>query len=283
MLSSSHKNLLGPSGASVSASSQSLAGPTAVPTPAAVQSPDQFYWSPPNCASIQHIPKAARPACAYHLANLLRQVAARTESQLHWKAVVDWIGSVLFPMKHGGKHHNLTATIKGRLASPQPAAATTQTCRRPLHHHDEDPDSQLARAVTAKLEDSNLRAAVRIPCSEDSPAQPSLDSLAKLPAKHLPATLQCSDLPSSDRCQPLEVDESVVLKPIMSFPAGSAGGPDGLRPHNLKELISWRESGQDILTDLCVVWTHLNASTLTHGPTGPIARLTGACCRLGAE
>ena len=34
---------------------------------------------------------------------------------------------------------------------------------------------------------------------------------------------------------------------------------------------------------MCVVWTHLNASTLTHGPIGPIARLTGACCRVGAE
>jgi len=33
---------------------------------------------------------------------------------------------------------------------------------------------------------------------------------------------------------------------------------------------------------LCVVWTQLNASTLTHGPIGPIARLTGACCRVGA-
>ena len=48
----------------------------------------------------------------------------------------------------------------------------------------------------------------------------------------------------------MEVAESDVRKAIMSFPAGSAGGPDGLRPQHLKELMSCREFGQDILTDL---------------------------------
>ena len=36
----------------------------------------------------------------------------------------------------------------------------------------------------------------------------------------------------------------------MSFPAGSAGGPDSFRPQHLKQLISCRKSSQDILTDL---------------------------------
>ena len=82
--------------------------------------------------------------------------------------------------------------------------------------------NKLAGLVAAKLEDGNLRAAGRILSSEDSPAQPSLDGLAKLQAKHPAATLCCSDLPSPDRCQPLEEDESDVRKAIMSFPAGSA-------------------------------------------------------------
>jgi len=46
--------------------------------------------------------------------------------------------------------------------------------------------SWLAQVVAAELEDSNLRAAVRILCSEDSQAQPSLDAdLAKLHAMQL--------------------------------------------------------------------------------------------------
>jgi len=81
--------------------------------------------------------------------------------------------------------------------------------------------SWLAPVVAAELEDSHLRAAVRM---EDSPAQPSLDGLAELHAMHPPATLRCSELLSPHRCQPLQVDESVVRKAIMSFPACSAGG-----------------------------------------------------------
>jgi len=66
--------------------------------------------------------------------------------------------------------------------------------------------SWLARVVAAELEDSNVRAAVRILCSEDSPAQPSLDAgLAKLHA------MQLCDAPSPDRCQPLQVDVSMSL------------------------------------------------------------------------
>ena len=74
--------------------------------------------------------------------------------------------------------------------------------------------------------------------------------MARLQAKHPPATLSCSDLPSPDGCQPLEVEESEVRKAILSFPAGSAGGHDGLRPQHLKELVLCRESGQELLTDL---------------------------------
>ena len=87
-------------------------------------------------------------------------------------------------------------------------------------------------------------------CLDDSPAQPSLDGLAKLHAKHPHATLCCSDLPSPDGCQPLEVEESEVRKAILSFTAVSAGGHDGLRPQHLKELVLCRESCQELLTDL---------------------------------
>jgi len=40
---------------------------------AADQSEAHLDWSPPDSAFIRHIPKATRPACATHLAHLLRQ------------------------------------------------------------------------------------------------------------------------------------------------------------------------------------------------------------------
>ena len=36
----------------------------------------------------------------------------------------------------------------------------------------------------------------------------------------------------------------------MSFPAGSSGGPDGLRPQHLKDLVNCREAGPDLLSAL---------------------------------
>ena len=82
---------------------------------AADRSPDHFDWSPPDAASMRHIPKAATPACAADLASILRQGVTHPESPSHWKAVLNWSGSVLFPAKRGGKRHNLTVTIKSHL------------------------------------------------------------------------------------------------------------------------------------------------------------------------
>jgi len=38
----------------------------------------------------------------------------------------------------------------------------------------------LAQAVTSKLEDGNLKSAIRLLCSDDNPAHPSLKNLSKL-------------------------------------------------------------------------------------------------------
>jgi len=48
----------------------------------------------------------------------------------------------------------------------------------------------------------------------------------------------------------LSVDESDVRKAVLSFPAGSSGGHDGLRPQHLKDLVQCRESGSDFMTAL---------------------------------
>jgi len=35
-----------------------------------------------------------------------------------------------------------------------------------------------------------------------------------------------------------------------SFPAGSAGGPDSLRPHHIRYLLMYREAGPEFLSAL---------------------------------
>jgi len=48
----------------------------------------------------------------------------------------------------------------------------------------------------------------------------------------------------------LAVTEDEVCQAVLSFPAGSAGRPDGVRPQNLKDMLLCRVSGIDFLAAL---------------------------------
>ena len=86
--------------------------------------------------------------------------------------------------------------------------------------------------MAGKLKDGNLKAAIRILVSDETYAAPFADILAKLLLKHPPATVDADTLPVPQSDTGLSVAESDVRKAIMSFPAGSRAGPDGLRPQH---------------------------------------------------
>ena len=46
------------------------------------------------------------------------------------------------------------------------------------------------------------------------------------------------------------MDESEVQKAILSFPTGSAGGPDGLRQQHVRDIMLCQESGAEFLRTL---------------------------------
>ena len=56
------------------------------------------------------------------------------------------------------------------------------------------PTSTISQAVSAKLEDGNVRAAIRLLMSEDSQAVPSPQSLSELREKHPPSSSLLTDL-----------------------------------------------------------------------------------------
>jgi len=108
----------------------------------------------------------------------------------------------------------------------------------------------LSQAVTGILEEGNMRAAIRLLMSDDTLVSPSAESLAKLQDKHPSASLDPVDLPSPSQDGCLMVDENEVRRAVLSFPAGSAGGPDGLRSQHLRDMLLRREAGPDFLTAL---------------------------------
>ena len=102
----------------------------------------------------------------------------------------------------------------------------------------QDPIKTLASRVSLKLEEGDFKGAVRLACSEDTIADMSDATFSALQLKH-PAPHPDSSIPPLPLDVALTASVSVeeVAKAITSFPNGSAGGPDGLRPQHLKDLV----------------------------------------------
>jgi len=113
----------------------------------------------------------------------------------------------------------------------------TQLKAKPSKSHLLSSDNLAAR-VSSKLEDGDVRGAIRLAASDDTMAPFDDATAAVLRTKH-PAraeTLNPPPTPSSDSS--LCLQETDILAAIKSFAPGSAGGPDGLRPQHLKDLTS---------------------------------------------
>ena len=72
----------------------------------------------------------------------------------------------------------------------------------------------------------------------DSLAPINDQTLQLLRENHPPAHPASSIPPSQSQDTPHTISPLTVRKAIFSFPAGSAGGPDGLRPQHLKDILS---------------------------------------------
>lgn len=205
-----------------------------------------------NAPIIKHIPKTARPACCTALSGLLNSISHSSDGISNWSNLLGFGQANLQKPSRGGKKHNLANIIKKRLCDkPQGAPGhTTGFCdydappRRRL-----DSASALSAAVTAKIEDGNVKAALRILCSEDKQAPDNSETLSKLTDIH-PVSSPIGPIPSttSKAGNTFQASESDVLKAIRSFPAGSSGGPDGIRPQHIVDLVNCREQGPALLS-----------------------------------
>jgi hypothetical protein len=105
----------------------------------------------------------------------------------------------------------------------------------------------VARRATVKLEEGDVRGALRVLSSRDTIAPKNDETISSLRALHPP-------LPDDRRAPPppasspaLQVTQLEVKAGIFSFPHGSAGGPDGLRPQHLKDLLAGKDDNDPLL------------------------------------
>ena len=137
--------------------------------------------------------------------------------------------------------------LQDDLVSPASVPSQARGGRKRTRGSQDDPEIDLAKRVAIKIEEGDFRGAIRLASSDDSLADFSDDTYAALCAKHPPASPDSrvpSQLPdvSLPECV---VSSKEVCHAIRSFPCGSAGGPDKLRPQHLKDLL--QHVGEDDL------------------------------------
>jgi len=134
-----------------------------------------------------------------------------------WEDLLSFGRCVLTQPTRGGKWHNLASLIKKRTVEPY------NSDQENLSHRPKKSDAAtlLANAVSAKIEDGNVRAAIRITCSEDKPAPNSDHIYSQLLDKHPAPPPGRSSVPDPQPTAAVQVTETEVLQAVRSFPVGS--------------------------------------------------------------
>ena len=112
-------------------------------------------------------------------------------------------------------------------------------------------DEVLRNRVDAKFAEFDFKGAIRELSSDVSLAPDNSQTLDQLKEKHpaAPVGVSLPPAPEDDEAH-IQVSSDSVKKAILSFPAGCAGGPDGLKPGHLKHLIGTAGVGNRLLDAL---------------------------------
>ena len=218
---------------------------------------------------LKRIPRAYRHLAASKLASILDDVTEKNDFP-SWDRLFAFSSRCFAASKRGGQRRSLAAAVNKQLRDELAPASQGQ----PLHHNpgsksrsSPDPLTSLAKRVSSKLEDGDYKGAVRLACSEDSFATIDTDVLSTLKEKHSSA--------HPDTCFPsvpelseafAHITEKEVAMSIKSFPSGSSGGPDGLRPQHLKDLTSEsaERGGRELLSSLTSFINHILEGNAPH-------------------
>jgi len=125
---------------------------------------------------------SARPACATFLTSLITKVNTNIDDLDAWSNLLHFGAQIFQKPARTSSRHNLVSVIKKRMdvSAPKEQRPSIITAGR----RKRDENELLAAAVTAKVEDGNIRAAIRILCSEEKPATDTDATYVKLLERH---------------------------------------------------------------------------------------------------
>ena len=228
------------------------------PTSSDTLSSSDPHFQPSYARILKRIPRASRHLAATKLAGILNEITEKNEIS-SWSQLATFSTRFFSVQKRGGRGRSLASAVNAQLrdeslTQPHPSQ------RQPGLYKPRDPQSLLATQVSSKLEEGDYKGAVRLTCSEDTIAVINDENLSAIRAKHPPRHPDTSfPLPIEDPPNISPLSEREILKAIRSFPCGSAGGPDGLRPQHLKDLTSAsaERGGKELLGALASFTLHV--------------------------
>ena len=177
------------------------------------------------------IPTAARANCAQLFTTVLNNIVTTPNNNEYWNDLLQFGITIMAKPKRGGKTRILANIVNKRVAAWKSDSSATTTEDK-MHHkriHQTAEDSQLATAITSKIEAGDKRVTIRLLCSNDKPASTTAKTLEELKQKHPDALPYCripSDPTDNTLFGVFQVEAKDVQKTLKTFSAGSSRGPD---------------------------------------------------------
>ena len=209
-----------------------------------------------NLSVINNIPRGARIVAADALNNLINDVL-QSNTSLSWSKLLCFTYHGLQKPKkdkHSSNSPSLVSKMKDQISvfmnsNFPPEGFPFQL--RDKRAKQKSKEEILKNRVNAKFSENDLKGAIRELSSDDTLAPDNSDTLKKLEERHpaAPTGISLPPAPENDETH-IPVTTDSVKKAILSFPAGSAAGPDGLKPGHLKSLIGAVEAGNRLLESI---------------------------------
>jgi len=207
------------------------------------------------CKMLRRIPKGARMSAVNSLSTTIRKC-------IDCGSLEDWEHLFLFcyknfrvPSVSNSAKMSLTAAVKKNIVMDWvnfTQDCTNQPAQKLKQKH---PSELLAKRAVVKLEDGDISGAVRILSSDEAFANFDESTLQSLESKHPPLKFPIVTSDYESFLNPSKFFKSKkgkIYKAILSFPSGSSGGQDGMKPQYLKDLTSPQlgENASNLLTAL---------------------------------
>lgn len=188
---------------------------------------------------------------AEELVKVLQKVATENSDDAWSDFLLSWYATIGQPRTKSKKGESLSTVIRRNIAEKHTAE---QNCALEPAERQKRSDGDVAKAVNRKLQDGNVSGAVKMLAEEVCVSAASTEVLQSLLEKH-PSNEPIDEkhfTVTADTISDLTTDE--IADAVRTFPGGSAGGLDSMRPCYLKELLVARgQAGGSLLRALSSV------------------------------